>query len=874
MMLNLQFKKILAYLRQMKPVLLLLIMFLVLPLHGQSGNPHSMAATADTQSFTLVVKAMDTFEIWAAREQVQIIGAYPPAKIVVIRTTSLVFKEKIAQHPLVLFISTASGSPKPELPVPGQNLFVNKINVAQALFPQFDGLGSVVSIKEFRFDPLDVDLKNRVLDSPDAANELTTHAAIMSSLVGGAGNSDTQGRGAAPGCVLISSGFGLLLPEADYAAQGITVQNHAYGVGIENFYGANALAYDVSTQENPHLLHVFSAGNNGMETSSAGKYAGVPGFSNLTGNFKMAKNVLTVGAVDSLGALAFFSSRGPAYDGRTKPDLVAFGHDGSSGAAALVSGAAAVLQQAYYEQYGSLPGADLIRAVLINAAEDRGRPGPDFEYGFGNLNLEKSVPTIAGQRFLQNEIAAGQVLAIPISMPSNIQQFKITLTWNGVPAQAGAAKALVHDLDMAVLGPAGQGWQPWVLNTAPNVDSLKLPAARGRDTLNNIEQITIDEPAPGQYTVQVIGSSIAAGSQPFSIAYSFDTIGTFQWTYPLCNDPAVAGKGAVLAWETNIAQDSGQVAWKAVGDADWHLIGTPVSLKNGVLRWLIPDTFTEAQVRMSVGANDFVSDTFLISKELRLKLGFNCPDSVALYWSKAADGARYLLYGLGQYQMEPLFETSDTFVSLHKSLFPQQRFAVAPIGPSHAAIGKRSAAPDISQQGVRCYQKSFFAALTEENQVDISLELASLYGVTAVYLEKWDGAGFSSIKAFEMPENEHFAHTDPSPGQGRNLYRALISTSNSGAVPSDTAAVFFSGTKNWLVFPNPISSSGILKLLSNHNGEAEFWLFDALGRLIFARLLEDTLVEIPLPNLPEGFYFFETLELGKRQWGGRLGVVK
>jgi hypothetical protein len=37
--------------------------------------------------------------------------------------------------------------------------------------------------------------------------------------------------------------------------------------------------------------------------------------------------------------------KGPAFDGRIKPEMVAFGIDGSSGAAALVSGVAILLQQ-------------------------------------------------------------------------------------------------------------------------------------------------------------------------------------------------------------------------------------------------------------------------------------------------------------------------------------------------------------------------------------------------------------------------------------------------------------------------------------------------------------------------------------------------
>ncbi len=69
----------------------------------------------------------------------------------------------------------------------------------------------------------------------------------------------------------------------------------------------------------------------------------------------MSKNTLSVGAVDSQGKVSPLSSRGPAYDGRIKPELVAYGEGGTSEAAALVSGVSLLLQQAYREQQNHLP---------------------------------------------------------------------------------------------------------------------------------------------------------------------------------------------------------------------------------------------------------------------------------------------------------------------------------------------------------------------------------------------------------------------------------------------------------------------------------------------------------------------------------------
>ena len=134
----------------------------------------------------------------------------------------------------------------------------------------------------------------------------------------------------------------------------------------------------MSVWNNPALVHVFSSGNSGSTASVAGLYGGIAGFANLTGSFKMAKNIITVGATDSFNIVAALSSKGPAFDGRVKPEMVAFGEDGTSGAAALVSGTAALIQHAYKSTYKNLPTAALVKAILLNSADDIGEKYVDL----------------------------------------------------------------------------------------------------------------------------------------------------------------------------------------------------------------------------------------------------------------------------------------------------------------------------------------------------------------------------------------------------------------------------------------------------------------------------------------------------------------
>lgn len=835
----------------------------------------SQMERAFAQSFALSVSDLPAFQTWAMAEGFEILRSYRPANIIVLRTSQKDFLEKILPRPDVLFADRGHAAPQEELPVPGHNLFVNKINAATTLFPHLNGEGITVSIKEYRFDSADVDLKNRVLPPLNAMEQISSHANIMASLVGGAANSDPAGRGVAWGAWVVSSGFTNLLPDDDvvYETQMVSVQNHAYGVDIENYYGAGALAYDLSVATRPTLLHVFSVGNKGLETSNSGVYANVPGFANLTGNFKMAKNALVVGAVDSFERVASFSSRGPAHDGRLKPDLVAFGQDGSSSAAALVSGAAATVQQAFWEQTDSLPTAAFVRAVLLNSADDIFPPGPDFFSGYGNLNLKNALQTVANQQFESGVANNGEIHSLTLQLPPNIARLKVTLAWDDAAAAPNATKALVNDLDLKIVAPDGAVWIPSSPNPFPHPDSLLLPAVRRRDSLNNTEQALLDFPAPGQYEVQVFGKNILTAAQKFSLAWGWQKADDFSWNFPQKNDPAVPARDVLLRWENTFGDSVGLLEYRLSGTPDWVQIDTSVSLPAGHYRWPVPDVFGEAQLRMWVDGQFFETDTFLIAKELRMKIGFDCPDSVFLFWNAAALQASYLLSGLGARYLEPLVVLTDTFAVLQKADFPQKRFSVAPMGAS-GKLGLRSPAPGIGEQGVGCWLESFLAELNDDFQVDLRLSIGTVYGVRAVVFEKMGAGEFVLLKSWQPVVFEDFEFADEFPQRGANRYRTRLYLENGSVLFSDTAVVYFLDNANPLVFPNPVAPEGRLNVLSNSPEEVVFVLFDVLGKIVLEKNLENPREEIDLSGLARGVYFWGMKENGKMEkLGGAILVI-
>jgi len=148
------------------------------------------------------------------------------------------------------------------------------------------------------------------------------------------------------------------------------------------------IAADIAAQKG--VVVVVSAGNEGKSRDWPYISAPADGF-----------DVIAVGAVNSEGELADFSSMGPTYDGRIKPDVVAMGDgtyvvdpnstdgyrkaDGTSMATPLVAGTAALLIQALPDLHGPRELAKLLKYTATRSLS------PDNRRGWGIINAEAAL---------------------------------------------------------------------------------------------------------------------------------------------------------------------------------------------------------------------------------------------------------------------------------------------------------------------------------------------------------------------------------------------------------------------------------------------------------------------------------------------------
>lgn len=804
-------------------------------------------------SVTLSLAVKNNFQ----KHKIRILKSYANILLTKLAVKDL---DELLKDSTVIFINEQI-IPKEELTTGATDFTLNKINRAHNTFPQFNGNSLNASVKERLFDTSDIDLKGRVFKTGLENTFITAHASLMATTIAGAGNSSSFALGTAWKSMVSSSSFLNLLPDADSVMQlhSISLQNHSYGTAIENFYGNEAFGYDRQMNNLPTLLHVFSSGNSGNITNTAGPYSGVQASANLTGNFKQAKNIITVGSVDSAGQLMPLSSKGPAYDGRIKPELTAYGEDGSSGAAALVSGAALLIQDAWKRNHaGLLPSSSLVKAILLNSADDVGNPGPDYASGYGSLNAFKAIITVTENRFIENSVTPGQIKSFALSVPSGISKLKITLCWNDPAASPNASKALVNDLDMLLKLPStGENWLPWALSSKENSDSLQAPAQRKTDTLNNVEQITIDNPVAGNYSIEIKASTITTASQNFSIAYQFDTASVFYWTYPTSTDPLLAGNTHWLRWETTIA-GTAQIEYATNGN-NWRTAGMVTDLSKKYFKWTLPDTTTTAVLRMKISSGGIiVSDTFTINPPLTMQVGFNCTDSFLVYWN-ALQVNNYRLYEAGSQYLQPFDETPDTSVILSRQQHQSLYYAVAPL--INGKEGFRSATINYKAQGVECYLQSFFLQMQNGRTALFAAELGSLYHVAEVSLEKFNGIGYSAIARIANPATTSFSFSDTALRQGVNVYRISIRLQNGTTIYSNVETVYYTEPGHPVVlYPNPVRQNTMLNIITNESGRYILQMIDDNGRMVLQQQLNSTLTTINSGFFAKGLYVIRIVD--------------
>ncbi len=742
----------------------------------------------------------------------------------------------------------------------GYDFTLHGLQATRLRYPELTGAGLTVSIKEDPFDTTDIDFRGRIIPTPAGSGRFSDHATTMASLLAGAGNLARASRGVAPGVRLASASFARLLPDSlgELRRLGISIQNHSYGVDIERFYGPEALAYDRQVAQEPTLLHVFSSGNSGDESTINAPLP--PPYLTLTGEFKHAKNVLVVGGINGAGVLEPRSSAGPTADGRIRPELVAYGNNGTSESAALVSGVAALLQQTYRHQTGQLPSVAWVRACLLASCEDINLPGPDHRAGFGSLNALGAVTLAQQKQYWTDTVAQSATRSFLLTVPPGTARLAVALAWNDTPTATGTLRQNL-DLWLEPLDTPAESIRPWVLPTAIHPDSVRSPARRGIDRINNVEQVSVMQPPPGRYRVWIRGTQLPDGPQSFAVAYALDSLLT--WFSPTTGATVLTNQSQPVRWQwRGTGTERGTLSVRLTGETSWQPIAENMALAGQLAQWVPPSRNGSAQLRIVTASRTYLSDTFALVRPLPVRVLLNCPDQVAVSWARQPGVSAYQVYTLGKQYLEPLRQVTDTVAFLNPAEGPF--VAVWPV----LAGQPRQAGFTINytRQGVGCYTVNWLARQLVADTAQLDLTLSTTWNLQRLTLERATTTDvYTALQSLTVVSGQTgYTFTDRPPTAGATRYRVRLTTQTGQSVFTDDALVYGIRAGTPLVFPNPVSAGEPLTVAVPDDETVATW-FTVDGRAGTTVPLSGVLKQMPTTGLPPGLHLLRLNGPGGQQ---------
>ncbi|MDG1776985.1 MAG: S8 family serine peptidase [Crocinitomicaceae bacterium] len=605
--------------------------------------------------------------------------------------------------PCFSYFETLSPPAEPENLVGRTNHRSNTIASDYASGLHYDGTGITLMMQDDGYIGPHIDFKGR--NDQSECNGCSTdpsddHGDHVAGTIMGAGNIDPKARGMAFGSNLLvysSSNQNFYDVPNLYANNSLVITSKSYSSGCNGGYDGLTRDLDEQVKIMPALIHVFSAGNSG--TSDCGYGAGST-WGNITGGHKSGKNVIAVGNLNSLDELRTSSSRGPATDGRIKPDICGVGSSvysttpdytygtktGTSMSCPGVAGSIAQLYQAYKDLNGGVnPNSGLIKAAVLNTAKDLGNPGPDFKHGWGRINVGKAYDLLASGNYQSGTLAQGGSTTHTINVPVGTTALKLMLYWTDYQGSTNAAIALVNDLDLVVTDPGFVTYEPWVLNAAANATTLDDDAIRAVDHLNNMEQVTIDNPIPGTYSIDITGFAIPEGPQEYYIVYEYGRDEVLL-TYPNGGEGLNPGTSQLIRWDA-VGNTSDFLLEQTMDNgASWSTIATVASdLRH--YNWSIPTAVTGlAKIRVTrASSSDVSNDVFtILGTPTNLDFGWSCPDSINITWNAVAGATGYEVSMLGAKYMDSVGSSSATNITLALASTDENWFSVRALGADNA----------------------------------------------------------------------------------------------------------------------------------------------------------------------------------------------
>jgi len=405
----------------------------------------------------------------------------------------------------------------------------------------FDGSGVVGEVKDNGIDLDHPEFVDQLIGTDGAVSE-ESHGTSTFGIVFAKGV-DERALGMAPGSGGVFCDWGVQRYQSIY-----NLVNNWDGVFQSNswYQGSPDSSYSIMSTEDDRAIMdfdvtmLYATGNGGAEQACS--------------QDAVAKNVIAVGGIrhgdntdwEDDRHTGGQGNRGPADDGRIKPDLCgpyesiyttrpgsytsSFG--GTSGATPVNAGAISLIYQMYEENhfgnnpFYERPHASTVKALAIANAHQYDMDKVErFAQGWGHVDVG-TLYSLGKEQFIVNEeyplIWGGSENFTVKADPG--QRLKISLVWTDVPGSTASTRNLINDLDLTVVSPSGVTYSG---NFGLNTSKWSSPDG-DRDDLNNVENVFIETPEAGEWDITVSAQEIVMDAdlstlfidQPFSLVVS------------------------------------------------------------------------------------------------------------------------------------------------------------------------------------------------------------------------------------------------------------------------------------------------------------------------------------------------------------------
>ena len=320
---------------------------------------------------------------------------------------------------------------------------------------------------------------------------------------------------------------------------------------------------------------------------------------------------------------------------------------------------------------GRNPRGALIKTLLMNGATDIDIPGPDFRYGFGLMNMGHSLAMMDNVQYFSGTINTAQEQTFTLNIPANTAKAKVMLYWNDAASAPLTTHALINDLDLTVVTPSSTVLLPLILDTLPS--QVATPATAGIDRLNNVEQVTLNNPVAGAYTIKVKGFNVPEINQEYFVAYDFipDAV---SLQYPFGGESLSLSDSMILFWEASPGTNTFTISYSTDNGSSWNTINNNVGANERFYIWFPPVTIASNQCLVRIQRNNTSQQsqsqpfTLLGRPVVNLNpVAEQCPGGIKINWNAIPGASSYRIYKKSGPEMVPLTTitgTSYTFTGL------------------------------------------------------------------------------------------------------------------------------------------------------------------------------------------------------------------